>query len=703
MTTILRFALTILSLIAALFLIGLLYWLFYCNCGPDIFKRPGKEGAPVIILEDVVASVWDQSQTIGTQGLLRNIGNAAAEDLRITSIAVDNGAYAGPTSLPLAAGDLAPTKDALFDAIFKLSDKADGRARNVTVKGDYRTDGSGRTPFTVNGSISPNVEPPGPVIARPGEMVKQNPRTAFYPPAPPERSEGPNAESPVFVPIGPPRSVFPPTPSGTGVEGAVPAGAPVEIPVNTSTATGIGTPPDPNATASGTGVVMSTFNTAVQLSTDDGASFTNISLFTPDPSNPARTSFFPQSDGGLCCDQVVVYLERQNLFVWLLQYNPVVTCVANCPPAAGPPTNNITTSSRLRIAFATPEAIAADMWNAWTYGDLTAINRPGISSGLGIGANEWLDYPDLAWSDEFLYVSVDRGWPNGFGSVYAGRRLVARLRLSDMADTSSGVIRYDFAELTGSNGLNKSHIVQYAPGRFVLGSLDNSSTLRVFTWPDSSNTIDNDTVGISQIQQGAAYTSTAPDGSDWVGVGFPGNISGAAYRDIFVESGAPRRQEYIFAFTAGRNPGGGRPRAYVRLETLTPDGGGYRVQEEYDIWNADYAYAMAALGSLNTEIGFTLGVGGGTFGVPQHAVGFKDDFTAYSVTSSTGTQIVRFGDYFSTRVVPRRIRFGTEVYDIQLPAGVPASSACNALPAGSFCTANARYVEFGRPPPEPPF
>ncbi|MGX2041450.1 hypothetical protein ACWJKU_15155 [Methylocaldum sp. MU1018] len=55
------------------------------------------------------------------------------------------------------------------------------------------------------------------------------------------------------------------------------------------------------------------------------------------------------------------------------------------------------------------------------------------------------------------------------------------------------------------------------------------------------------------------------------------------------------RPEYLFTFTAGANAGGGRPQAYVRLETLTPSGdNGYRVSSEYDIWNNDHAFAVAA-------------------------------------------------------------------------------------------------------------
>ena len=679
MKTLLRAALIILTLIAAFFLLGLLYWLYTCGCGRDIAGFPGKRGGPDIVMQQAVASVWDDGPSIGAQALLINRGDRPARDLRVSRITVEGGDFAGP-GLPQALGDLDPGGDGAVDAIFKLATPVDGRSRTLVVEGDYRRRFLGRTTFRAAGVIAPNAAPPDPVFSTPGVMAKLNPNAVAYPAAPPPAFDGPNAETPMLIPIGPSREAFPPTPQGTEA-GSVGAGAPVEIPVNTPTGAPIGTPPDPNAAASGTGVVISTYNTSIMVSTDDGASFTAIPLFSPDPSNPARTSFFPQSDGGLCCDQVVVYLQRQNLFVWLLQYNPITD-------AAG----NITQSSRLRIAFATPEAIRADMWNAWTFGDLTAVARPGISSGLGINNNEWLDYPDLAWSDEFLYVGVDRGWPNGFGSVYAGRRLVARLRLADMADTSSGVIRYDFAELTGSSGLNKGHFVQEAPGRMVLGSLDNSSTMRVFTWDDGAGSIRNDRIGVTQIQTGAAYSSLAPDASNWVGVGFPGNISGAAFRRVVLGRGE-FRDEYLFAFTAGLN-GAGRPQPFVRLETMTLRRRNYSLIAEYDIWNPNYAYAMASLGAIGSEIGFTLGVGGGGFGTPQQAVGFKDDFVAYPVTNSTATQIVRYGDYFSTRRVPGKFVFGTEVYDIilnPLPPGVVAGTC-----ASVGCTANARYVEFGR-------
>ena len=98
-----------------------------------------------------------------------------------------------------------------------------------------------------------------------------------------------------------------------------------------------------------------------------------------------------------------------------------------------------------------------------------------------------------------------------------------------MTDPASTVVNYNFTEYTNSNGLNKSHFVQDAPARMVLGSLDDQIILRVFTWPDDGSP-SSQTVGISSITN--AYNSTDPDNVDWYTVSFPGNITGATYRSL---------------------------------------------------------------------------------------------------------------------------------------------------------------------------
>jgi hypothetical protein len=650
-----------------------------------------KNPAVHLSIENVAISQWEDGERFGIEIQLHNDGPQDATAVRVMRIKVDQGQFSAPPRLPFFLGDLGAGQDSQFGAVIRGN--ADGTPRRLIVRGVYEQ-GMRTFKFTAEREIVPNPVILAPVAGHPGQAVKQNPSAATYPPIPPPLNEN-NAETPMLIPPGPPRQLFAPTPLGTdvggGSGGTTPAGSSVIIPRNTTSINGAGTPPDPNAaTQSVGGVVLSTYNTGISYSVDGGQNFTDVSLFAADPTNPARTTFFPESDGGLCCDQVVRYLPSQNLFVWLLQYWPVTAPVTT--PGTPPGTRTVTAPNRLRIAWATPAAIASDFRNAWTYADLTGAAVPNVSSGLGTATTEWMDYPDLAQSKDFLYVGVDHGTSSP-GSVFTGRRIVARLSLSDISNPAASVVNYQFAELTGSNGLNKSHFVQDAPSRLVLGSLDNSSTLRVFDWLDTDSVINPNTVPISSIQTGTSYTELAPDGSNWVGVSFPGNISGATFRSPSL------LQEYIFAFDAGITTN--RPHPYVRLESVinipVPIFGNFSATAEYDIWNPNYAFAMAALGTQGGEIGMALAVGGGTIGYPQDSVGFKDDFEVYSVTSSNATQVTRFGDYFSARPIPGAVRFSTEAYDVLL--AMPPAGTVNPTCATVGCSARMRYVEFGRPEP----
>lgn len=640
---------------------------------PQLLK-PQHKGP--IVAEQVNWSAWEDGKTVSLSILLHNVSGARIDKLVVQSISATDGRYTGPTKLPVGLAGIKVNDYSVLNALFEMP--ADDKAHMVTIVGEAAIKNA-VAPFVATIAVRPIPGQQSTIRPRNGVMYKQRvDRSKFPPVVAPDPRLGRNAETPMMIPLGPPRAMFGPTRRPTKALGASDAGN-IRINDNDPNNVGVGAPPDPSAAVESTdGVVLATYNTGMLYSTDGGNSFTPVNLFAPQPGNPARTSFFPNSYGGLCCDQVVIYLPQHNLFVWLLQYWPVTD-------AAG----NITQPNAQRIAWARPADLRADFWNAWIWGDLTPDAEAGISSGLGGASNEWLDYPDLAYSDTYLYVSTDRGWPNAVGSIYSNRRFVARLSLADMLNPASGTVGYGYAELTG-NGVTKSHFVQNAPARMVVGSLDNTSTMRIFTWPDSSGSIGNVTQGISSIT--TTYNSTIPDGSDWVAVGFPGNISGATYR-----ARGPIGNEYLFAFNAGIN-GAGRPHSYVRLESLGPSGGGYTASAEYDIWNPDFAFAMASLGTNGStdrpEIGITVSVGGGTIGYPQGTVGYKDDFVVYIMTGSNGSQMVRYGDYYATRPIPGGAHmFGTTLYDINLPGGSPAGSTCSTVP----CSAIARYVEFGRP------
>jgi hypothetical protein len=645
-------------------------------------------------------SVWSTDNTqVGVQFQIANNGTADADNVVVKSVTVQGGSVsANSPALPIVLGTIGPGEGAPLNLVITVP-QANGTTRYlVTVSGTY-TFGPTTYGFSINRALFPNSAGPGPIstVSR-TSAANAPPYTGIvFPPSPPPADLGVNnAETPMLIPIGPPTS-GPPVVSSPSDDG-IPGGS-VDITSNPR-ATGAGTPPDPNAAASADGVVLSTYNlpsgAGISYSTDGGTTFTDVNLTA---AVAGRASFFPQDDGGLCCDQVVIFVPDPNrpLFVWLLQYQPVTACATNCgPPVAANATFRITQTNRLRVAWATPADIRTNFNSAWTWADLTA-------TALGATASEWVDYPDLAWSANFVYVMVDHGNSTP-GKVFIGRRLAARLSLADMR-SGSGTLNWDHVELTGSNGLNKSHFVQQAPNTMVVGSLDNSSTLRIFTLDDNSNTLNNTTVTLNNGIK-TAYSSIAPDGIDWLAVSFPGNITGAVYRNRILFQ-QPPQDEYIFAFDAGADPPG-RPQAFVRLETLARSGNNFTVVEEYDIFNTDRAFAMAALARDNTFVtpivGFTIAMGGGTFGYPQMAVGWQYLFTVYQVTNSNATQsfrsatgaiVSRFGDYLSARWIdgtPGGTDFAAQVYDVILNP-VPPGGTATCVAVG--CVANPRYVRFG--------
>lgn len=669
----------------------------------------------VLVLGDVAASAWEDGRTVGVQFELVNSAREPLKDVCVKSITIAGGWYQGPVQLPIAAGKVQAEDSLLVNAIFRLA-PINGSPHAFTLEGTYAKRGTTQR-FKLQGVINPSTREPGPFALVNGVAMKKIPRKQYFPPRrpPPADEENENNEvTPILIPPGADRELFDPTGEVTGetdigsASGIVRSSASatasvrgkarsnvrnvsaglVEIVSNTVVAPTPGMPPDPNAAASApNGVVLYTYNlvrdSAIAFSTDGGATFTNIDLFDPEPGNAAaRPTFFPQSDAGLCCDQSVVYVPERNLFVWLIQYYPTRNA-----------DREVTAPNRLRIAWATPQEIAADFYNAWTYTDLTA-------GGLGVPSNEWLDYPDLAWSNAFLYVGVNHGRTTGRG--YPGRRIVARMRLDDMVNPAATTVRYNRTELRDSSGLKWCRFVQGAPGRMVVGSVYDESRLRVYTLLDEASAVVTSTVPISKISTN--YSALAPDGRDWVKAAIPGAVNSGAYRRVNAENAQGFRDEYLFAFAAGINPRLGRPYPYVRIETVAPpnpESTSYEAVDEYDVWNRNYAFALAALGSDGDEISFNLVVGGGTAGFPHNSVGYMFDFATFKVTSSTATQSVlgdrtRVGDYFSNRLVPggRRL-FGAAVYDVllnPLPPGVPFGT-CELF----GCTARVRYVLYGRP------
>jgi hypothetical protein len=475
-------------------------------------------------------------------------------------------------------------------------------------------------------------------------------------------------------------------------------------------------PPDPTVGASGGGVVFASGNTYDLFSSDDGKTFTRI-----DPT----TVGFPAADGGMCCDQVILYNPRVNLFFWLIQYNS---------SAPNPPNPSLPGPNRLRIAWASPESMKTNI-NVWTFFDLA-------SATFNLG-QQALDFPDLAFTDTFLYVSVDQMTQPG----KVQGLIVARIPLSDITGNggSVGISYYSSAESTDQNYATGARLTQNGRDSMYWGGHVDSSNIKVFRWRDGSGSMESPhQTGINNWCRATGdYASQAPAGGfqQWLDSSrtSASSIIGATrkpFRGLVAPGAVPPNGEVWLAWGAGKDEGGsatcneGRPQPFVkiaRVDDQTLDAVG-----EYHIWNSGFAFAYPALATdPNANIGVSVAFGG-TGNYATTAVGYLGDFVVYYVEASdvnltyrvqqvdaNGNPVVdaagnpvwvsdsagnpilytRYGDYFAVRNSGSDgTYFSSQGYVVKL-VNAAVSTSCTTPPG---CTFRPHYEQWGRPAAPPP-
>lgn len=334
--------------------------------------------------------------------------------------------------------------------------------------------------------------------------------------------------------------------------------------------------------------IMMTGNTWMAFSENGGASFTYI--------NP-RT-IFPQDDGGLCCDQVVLYVPQFDLFVWLMQYGS----------ATG---RDGTTDNRIRIAVQSPEGVRNSNGTSWTYWDFIS----NVFSATGL-----MDYNDMSATSTSLY------WT----SMINGGRVVVRVPLSELAARST--VNYRF---TGGTNAVFSHITQTPNNQVYWAGHINTSEMRIYNWPDGDNSYYWRSVNINSWPNDSE-SSITPGGVDW--------MQWESRITTYVFGNALQGSSVWFAWQAGR--GSGFPHPHVQMVRLNAST--FALQEQVQIWNPDFAFQDAFLSTNSAgELGISIGFGGGPFH-GSHAVGVWGDFVVYYPTLSTRSE-TRWGDYNTSR------------------------------------------------------
>jgi len=584
-----------------------------------------------------------------------NTGTADAEDVELTSISLDDATLVYPVPLPIDLDTIEANGGVVLDSTH-TGTFAPTETYPLALEGTYTSNGALYC-FELDSDLTVPPAAPGSAplstLMVPSNFVSDAP----FPPRPPDSGplvNNPNWTVPTapFVPGGPPSASTQvgaaPSPAasearapGDGAESLAPV---VVFKANQSlgVTAGISGTAEPSGASSGD-VVFASANWRAAYSTDGGSSFNSL--------NP--TTIFPADAIGFCCDQIVQYIPSIDRFVWLLQGGGL---------------------SGYRLAVASPAQIIASSGTAWTYWNLPAAL---------FGSCTAFDYPDMSLGNGFLYMSWDAGGCSGSGGLQVVRTSFTGLQ-------AGGTITLGFTDPANGPMAWGSHLMQNTGDEIFWAGHNSTTSMRVFSLREDSNTYFWRNVGISSWANNTPVTSLSPDGQNWVnflhnpttqnpGGGFPkGSILGATRVG----------NSLWFAWSAGTDDN--FPEAHIQMVNLDR-GNDFNKIQQVQVWNPDYAFAYPALSRnvCTNEIGMSFEYGGGG-NYENHVVGFWGDFVAY-VTTASDVGSTRFGDYVTIRQAP---------YSPEDPGNLFTAFGYgrnSVPPPGAGTISDVHYVLFGRP------
>lgn len=325
-------------------------------------------------------------------------------------------------------------------------------------------------------------------------------------------------------------------------------------------------------------------------SLDNGSSWQYVSPFTT----------LPSAAGGFCCDQLTHYDRSRDLFFWLLQY-----------------VKDSNSENIFRLAVKRGASLQNNSWYWYDF------SPRGVNSSW---ANLWFDYPDMALSNNYVWVTF-----NVFdGSNRWQRAVVFRFPLDSLAAGSG--LNYNYWSTTQNGSLR---LTEGAGETMYWVSHNSTSQIRLFSWPENSNSVTWWNIGVNTWSGSGGYSAPGPDGNNWLGRCDP-RITGAWLANGVVGA----------MWTVDRQ--NNRPYPHirvVRINELTK-----AIIDQPDIWSNNAAYAYpAACPNDRGHLGVTMFYGGGSSN-PTHVVGIWDDYSNgwqlyFTQISTNGPTVGFWGDY----------------------------------------------------------
>ena len=297
---------------------------------------------------------------------------------------------------------------------------------------------------------------------------------------------------------------------------------------------------------------------------------------------------------------------------------------------------------------------------------------------VGGTTNVLPDYPHIAVSNGFLYLSTNN-LQNGASWIGAQMR---RYNVSQMANCQATT--FNTFTYTGSVGQRVFTPVEGATTRMFFGTLDNATTFRIFSWPESTTTVTQTTRTVNASAFNNPDCRGGTGNFDFIERSTATSIAGFRMRGAIAGSNV----QWLWHSSAI----GAQTQAHLR--GLVVNTSSLATVAQPLVFNNGFCFGYPVLGgNSDGEFALSVAAGGRAGGGGSAAQGYVsvDDsstggfFFAFINLTASGTHNRsdgRFGDYFTVRNSDRCLKTWAAT-NYALSGGNTLSSHVN-----------ARYIEF---------
>lgn len=381
-------------------------------------------------------------------------------------------------------------------------------------------------------------------------------------------------------------------------------------------------------------------NTYAGYSTNNGATYTSVSF----GSGPSDASI-------VCCDPDVIYDQGRGVTFYLILF-----------------INSSATNGVVRIYVRRQ----MNLGNNCSY----TIDPAGTANNI------LPDYPHLGLSNDFLYLATNNV-PTSGGAVHQ----VRRFNIDQMADcVTASTNTYSSS---GPGGAQRVVVpVDGARETMYWAWIESATTLRIFSWPESSTSVSS---VLKTLSHSSAFVNPDCRGGtgnfDFIERSTAWSIAGFRLR------GAVGANRISFYWNVGNDSS--HPQGHVHSAVVRESDKALIAQPH--IHNSGMCFGFPVVGVNDRgDLGLSIAGGGRAGGggtAAQGYVGVDDDYTSgfgffgtvFLTASGTHNRSDgRFGDYFTSRR--------------NNPCGLFWTATNYALSGGNTSAShvNARYIEFGR-------